>query len=268
MAQKVVAILEARAGEHLAELVQKRGYAPLLAPALEEVPDVDLPAIAALLSSWQVNPFHIAIFQTGVGTRGLFQATDHLGLTGEFCALLRNSTVIVRGPKPVGELNARGVAITHRAASPFTTDTVLDCLSGSDLRGTRILLQRYGAANRELRGALEGRLASVDEISTYRWALPKDVRPLHDLLDALRHNRVDAALFTSAVQIQNLYTIAEQAGHANELTSWLNRCAIGSVGPVCSRALMAAGVRPTFEASPPKLGPLLAGLEKVMGINP
>ncbi len=48
---KVVAILETRTGEHLAELVARIGATPLLAPALEEVPDVEPGTVAALLDS-------------------------------------------------------------------------------------------------------------------------------------------------------------------------------------------------------------------------
>ena len=265
MQQRVIAILEARAGEHLAELIVKRGGLPLLAPALEEIPDVDPDAIGALLTGWRSSPYKAAIFQTGVGTRALFQAADGLGLGHEMLELLGHCIVVVRGPKPVGELTARGVAITHRAAAPFTTGTVVDCLSGIDLMGARVLVQQYGAANRELRGALEGRHARVHEISTYRWALPTNTQPLHELLDALRDDRVDAVLFTSAIQIHNFQAVAEQAGRAGDLVALLNRCVIGSVGPVCSRALLSVGVRPSFEASPPKLGPLLLGLEKALG---
>jgi uroporphyrinogen-III synthase len=36
------------------------------------------------------------------------------------------------------------------------------------------LVQRYGAANQLLRETLQGRGARVDEIATYRWALPAD----------------------------------------------------------------------------------------------
>ena len=44
-APKTVAILEARTGAHLAELISRQGAVPLLAPALEEVPDVDPAAV-------------------------------------------------------------------------------------------------------------------------------------------------------------------------------------------------------------------------------
>src|SRR5580700_10079101 len=128
MKSKVVAILETRTGEHLGELIARRGGIPLLAPALEEVPDVDPQAVAAMLAQWRVDPFKVVIFQTGVGTRALFEATDAAGSTGEMLRLLQSSLVVVRGPKPVGELNAREVRIDIRAESPFTTDTVLAAL--------------------------------------------------------------------------------------------------------------------------------------------
>src|SRR5271165_5843431 len=147
MKSKVVAILETRTGEHLGELIARRGGTPLLAPALEEVPDVDPKAVVSLLAQWRISPFKMVIFQTGVGTRALFKATDAAGLTGELLRHLTGSVVVVRGPKPVGELNAREVRIDIRAATPFTTETVLAAVSETPVRGARVLVQRYGAAN-------------------------------------------------------------------------------------------------------------------------
>jgi uroporphyrinogen-III synthase len=258
---KVVAILETRTGAHLGELIARRGGTPLLAPALDEVPDIEPQAVVSLLNRWRANPYRMVIFQTGVGTRALFQAADTLHLTDGMLQLLAQATVVVRGPKPVGELNARQVRIDIRAASPFTTETVLEAIGGVALEGAAVLVQRYGAPNRALHEALAARGASVEEIATYRWALPKDVRPLEELLDALSAARVDAVLFTSAVQIQNLYAVAEAGGRSAQLAGQLNRLVVASIGPVCSQALKARGIDPTFEASPPKLGPLVAALE-------
>ena len=161
MKSKVVGILETRSGEHLGELIARRGGIPMLAPALEEVADVDSQAVAALLAGWRIKPFKVVIFQTGVGTRALFRATDAAGLTEELLQHLRSSTVVVRGPKPVGELNAREVRIDVRAATPFTTETVLAAVSGIPMQGARVLVQRYGAANQLLRESLEARGAQV-----------------------------------------------------------------------------------------------------------
>jgi uroporphyrinogen-III synthase len=264
MKSKVVAILETRTGARLGELIARRGGIPMLAPALEEVPDVDPKAVASLLAQWPMNPFKIVIFQTGVGTRALFQATDAAGLTDDLLQHLKSCVVVVRGPKPVGELNAREVRIDIRAATPFTSETVAAALSEMPMQGARVLVQRYGAANQALREALEGRGASVEEIATYRWALPADTRPLDEFLQALARSGVDAVVFTSAIQIYNLYAIARGTGRASELAGQLNRLVIGSIGPVCSRALREHGITPSFEASPPKLGPLVAALDQAL----
>lgn len=264
MNRKVVAILETRTGAHLAELIARGGAIPMLAPALEEVPDVEPDTMVAMLKQWRTQPFDMAIFQTGVGTRALFQMTDSLGAIPELLKLLERASVVVRGPKPVGELNARGVRIDIRARSPFTTDMVLEAVADVPLDQRRVLVQRYGEANRQLCVALEARGASVQEIATYRWALPADIEPLKQLLDALASSRVDAVVFTSAVQVHNLYEVAASMDRAGELAGQLNTLVVASIGPICSRALRKHGVRPSFEANPPKLGPLVAGLDAAL----
>lgn len=261
---KTVAILEARTGAHLAELIARQGAVPLLAPALEEMPDVEPAALALLLQDWIARPFQMMIFQTGVGTRALFRVTDSLGSTSALLGLLAQATVVVRGPKPTGELNARGVRIDLRAASPFTSDTVMAAIAATPLAGARVVVQRYGEANRRLCEALTARGASVQEIATYRWALPQDTGPLERLIDALARSAVDAVVFTSAVQVKHLFAVAAQSARAAELPALLRGLIVASIGPVCSRALEEHGITPTFEADPPKLGPLVAGLKAAL----
>src|SRR5262245_56755138 len=174
MQPKQVAILEARMGEQLAGLVAGRGGVPFHAPALAELPDLDHQAIGALVLSLEKRPAKLAVFQTGVGTRALFAATDSLGLTDAFLKVLANTLIAVRGPKPTGALRQRGVRIDYSAADPFTTHEVLDELGGLRLEGERVIVQRYGSVNRELDAALEARGAEVVEIPTYRWSLPPD----------------------------------------------------------------------------------------------
>ncbi len=139
--------------------------------------------------------------------------------------------------------------------APFTTETVLAAVSEIPRQDARVLVQRYGAANRQLRDALEARGAGVQEIATYRWALPADIQPLNDLLDALARAQVDAVVFTAPCKFTNLHAVAVQSGRASTLANQLNGLVIASIGPVCSRALREHGVTPTFEADPPKLGP-------------
>jgi uroporphyrinogen-III synthase len=264
MQGKRVAVLESRLGQQLVDLVAQRGGVAFHAPALAELPDLDPDAIRALVESLTQRPAKLAIFQTGVGTRALFAATDCLQLTEKLLAFLKGTVVAVRGPKPTGALRARGVRIDRTAADPFTTHEVLESIKDVSLKDGRVIVQRYGSANVELDRALEARGAAVDEIPTYRWALPTDTGPLAALIDALERGEQHAVVFTNAEQVRNLFAVAERLGRSAGLRTALNRTLVASIGPVASAALRAAGIRIGLEASPPKLGALITSLEQAL----
>ena len=236
----------------------------MLAPALAEVPDVDSATIARLVCGLEAKLPKVVIFQTGVGTQALFAATDSLGLTQKLLDLLAKCTVAARGPKPTGALRSRGVRIDRSAKEPFTTAEVLDSLQDVSLRGERVVVQRYGETNVELEKALHAKGAEIVEIPTYRWALPENTAPLVQLIDALERREVDATVFTSASQAHNLFALSERLGRQATLAANLNRTLVASIGPVCSAALEGHGVKIALEASPPKLGPLVAALDRAL----
>ncbi len=260
MQGKRIAILESRFGDHLAELLRSQGADVLQAPALAELPDVDTRYIGKLVGDLLQSPPKLFLFQTGVGTRVLFETTDELGETDNFLALLAQNKVAVRGPKPAAILRGRGVRIDYRAADPYTTEELLRAIADVDVSGAGVVVQRYGETNADLDRALAQRGADLVEIPTYRWALPEDTGPLEKLVESLRSGSVDAVVFTSASQMRNLLTIAEASGAADTLPQYLNQTLVASIGPVCSRALQQAGVNVTLEATPPKLGPMVKAL--------
>jgi uroporphyrinogen-III synthase len=262
MKDKRIAVLESRFGEHVSTLLEKQGAVAFRAPALAEEPDLDPEAIRRLIADWAGHPVALAIFQTGVGTGALFEAVDRLGLAEELLALLAGSVVAVRGPKPTAILRGRKVRIDISAGEPHTTAEVLAAIRDVELSGERVLVQRYGETNLGLEEGLLARGATVIEVPTYRWALPQDIGPLLRLLDALVRGEIDAAVFTSASQVRNLFAVAGQNGGVDQLRRNLNSVLVASIGPVCSDALVAAGVQVGLEASPPKLGPLVALLGK------
>jgi uroporphyrinogen-III synthase len=264
MKNKTVAILESRSGAQLAELVRRRGGTPLLAPALAEVPDMDSAFIARFVEELETRPAAAAIFQTGVGTRALFDATDALGLTPKLLAMLSAMRVVARGPKPSAALRARTVRIDLPVPDPFTTVEVLEALREVSIDRQRVVVQRYGATNQKLEDGLHARKVEVVEVPTYRWALPADTRPLVALLDALVSRSLDAAVFTSASQAYNLFAFAESVDRKASLAADLNATLVASVGPVCSAALQSLGVKVAVEPSPPKMGPLVAALDTAL----
>ena len=264
MKSKRIAILETRLGEQMVDLVAKRGGVPVHAPALSELPDLDPAQIAALVRSLETGPAKLAIFQTGVGTRALFAATDALGVTQALLQVLDKSVVVARGPKPTGALRSRQVRIDRAAADPFTTKEILDCIADVAVKGERVIIQRYGSVNRELDLALEARGAKVIEIPTYRWSLPADTGPLEKLVAALERGELHAAVFTNAEQVRNLFAVAQRIGRVDALRGGLNRTLVASIGPVASAALREQQVNIGLESSPPKLGALMIALENAL----
>jgi uroporphyrinogen-III synthase len=264
MKGKTVAILESRARDRMADLVRKYGGTPFSAPALAEIPDVEPDRLRATLVDLEARPPALFVFQTGVGTRALFAATDALGMTPVLLRLLARASVAVRGPKPTAALRARSVRIDRAAADPFTTREVLAEIEDVPLDGQRAVVQRYGDTNPDLDAALAARGAEVVEIATYRWSLPADVAPLQALVDALARDEIDLVAFTSASQAVNLFAVAGPPGRQQALREALGRTRVASIGPVCSATLRKLGVRIDVEASPPKLGPFIDEINRAL----
>jgi uroporphyrinogen-III synthase len=250
---------------HVGELIARRGGIPLSAPALNEDPDVDPAAIARMIADASARVPAAFVFQTGVGTRALFAATDALGVTDALNSLLERTTVVVRGPKPTAALRQRRIRIDASAAEPYTTAEVLDAMAPLDLATRAVVVQRYGDVNTELHDALRARGATVIDVPLYRWSLPPDTGPLVRLIDALERRAVDAVVVTSASQVRNLFAVAERERRVDALRTGLTHTRVASIGPVSSSALRDLGVAVAIEASPPKLGPLMEALDAALG---
>jgi uroporphyrinogen-III synthase len=263
-----IAILESRAAQQVAALVTRHGGTPVSAPALAELPDADPATVRALIERHASEPPALAIFQTGVGTRALFETALELQLGRTLEALLSRTTVAARGPKPTAVLRGHGVRIDRSAKDPFTTTELLAAIADVPVDGRAVLVQRYGESNTALDSALRVRGATPVEIPTYRWALPDDTAPLVDLGRQLRADVVDAVVFTSAAQVRNLFAVVGASEGEDALRASLVRTRVVSIGPVCSEALRGAGLRVDSEAKPPKLGFLIAALESALAARP
>jgi uroporphyrinogen-III synthase len=242
-------------------LSAKYGGNPVLAPALAEAPDVDPAHIEELIRNWDLEP----IFQTGVGTRALFAVADSLGLTGALLRIGEKAVVIARAKT---RNRAPFTQRAHRSDCwrALTTHEVLAELRNTPLRGKKIVVQRYGQINRELKCTLESQGAEVIEIVTYRWALPEDTAPLLRLIGALCRSEIDVVAFTSASQATNLFTVAHGAGKEAVLKQSLDRTLVASIGPIFSATLRRLGVRVDVEANPPKLGPLIEAINAALSV--
>ena len=254
---RVVAFESRRAAE-MAALVRKQGGEPYVAPSMREVPLEEQPAARALADDLAAGAVDVLVLLTGVGTRALVDAMAPVLPRARLVELLAPVRLVARGPKPVAALRELGLAPALTVPEPNTWRELLAALdAGLPVAGTRVVVQEYGAANPELLAGLAARGAHVTAVPVYRWALPEDLAPLRAAIARIAAGEADVALFTSATQVAHVGMVAARAGAAAEFGRGLGHAVVGSIGPVCSEALRAAGFVVDCEPSHPKMGPLV-----------
>jgi uroporphyrinogen-III synthase len=123
-----------------------------------------------------------------------------------------------------------------------------------DMRGKHVAVQEYGVSNPELLRGLRERGALVTRVPIYQWDLPDDTGPLRAAVDAVIAGQVDVVLFTTGVQVQHLFQIAERCGKKDLLKIGLARVVKASIGPTTSEVLRSHDLLVDLETSHPKMG--------------
>ena len=277
---RTVAFVEARMTSEMAGLIERHGGVPYPAPVLQEAYLKDSPEVQQLILDACAGGIDAVVLLTGVGTQALVATAAAMGRREEFIAALDRLTVIARSPKPARALRQHKIHIDLMPPEPYTTADLINSLEGRELAGQVVALQHYGGPNRPLVQHLEERGAQVREVTLYTWGLPADETPVLSMIEDLTRGRVDAIAFTSQPQVGNLLTIAAKAGQEESLRHSLGAAAgrggdgpgsqavaaggagvvVVSVGPVCSRRLLEAGIPVDVEPEHPHMGSMLLAL--------
>ena len=259
---KTIAYVEARMLSEMGGLIERNGGVPYPAPVLQEIHLGETAEVKTLVDDICSGTVQVMVFQTGVGTKALFDSAASQGREAEMLEALATTTVIARSPKPAAVLRRNKVHIDHMPPEPFTSTDLLVEIDGLELSGKDVAIQAYGGPNSQLTQALEKRGATVREVSLYTWGLPEDITPVLGLIDALENGQIDAIAFTSQIQIGNLLSIAENAGKEASLRSLLavGPGVVASVGPVCTKRMLEAGFRVDVEPDHPHMGNLILAL--------
>jgi uroporphyrinogen-III synthase len=260
---KRVALLEARMGSELANLVKRHGGEPHVFPALRETTRDAAAETQTLIDNLTQGRLGFIVFQTGVGVAALLTEAEKLGRKEELLTALHTVTKVCRGPKPTAVLARNGLKPDISAVEPYTTTELLAALEPLTLADRSVALLHYGEHNAALTEALQARGAALYELTLYEWELPEDITPLQRLVEQLPEGGFDAVAFTSQIQARHLFQVAAAQDQAERLRAALNeRTIAASIGPTCSAALRALGVEPRVEPEHPKMGPMVLALGK------
>jgi uroporphyrinogen-III synthase len=169
---------------------------------------------------------------------------------------------ICRGPKPVSALRALGLQPSLVVPEPNTWHDLLQLLDRErPVSGKRVAVQEYGTRNQALLDALAERGAAVTPVPLYGWTLPEDTAPLRSAIARALAGELDAALFTSAVQIEHLFRLAAEEGHREALRDALSQqMVVASIGPITTEALALEGITADVTPEHPKMGHLVSAL--------
>ncbi len=259
-----VVSFESRRAEEMAALIRKHGGEPIQAPAMREVPLADERELLAFGETLLAGSCDVVILLTGVGTRRMIATLSARWPPAEVLAALGRVPLVCRGPKPVAALKEVGLVPALLVPEPNTWRDLLGALDRAlPVAGKRVAIQEYGARNEDLLAGLRERGARVTAVPVYGWALPEDTGPLRAAIHRVAAGEADAALFTSANQVANLFRVATEMGQAEALREALrSRTVTASIGPISTKALRTHGIEPDLQPEHPKMGHLVAALAR------
>jgi uroporphyrinogen-III synthase len=260
-----IAVLEARMSGEMADLIRRHGGTAWSVPAVREMSLNASQPVRRFLDQLAAGSITMVVFFTGVGIKTLLQEADGLGRRAELVNVLRNITVICRGPKPAAVLRREEIPIAASAPEPYTTHELIEILAPFAVDGKTVGVLHYGERNALITETLTARGAHVEELCLYEWLLPEHTDNLQTLVRELVAGHVDAVIFTSQVQIRHLFLIATELQLTSDLVVALNaKTIVASIGPTCTGVLQEYGVSPHVIPEHPKMGYLIKALAEYM----
>jgi uroporphyrinogen-III synthase len=204
------------------------------------------------------------VLLTGVGTTILVDALSTRWPRAAVLARLAQTPLLCRGHKTAAVLEALGLAPAVVAPEPNGPKELLAAMDESfNVSEKRVFVQEYGTINADLLDGLRSRGALLDLVKIYRWALPEDTRDLKSALTSIAQRRVDAAIFTSAHQVDNVLEYAERLSLVSAVVEAFERWVLViSIGPVTNEALERRGIHPDLSPAEPKMALLVASMAR------
>jgi len=256
-----VVFFERRLADTLAGLIKIQGGTPVAAPAMKEVPLENNLEVFRFGEKLLKGEIDIVLLLTGVVTKFLLSLLEGRYSKENILEALKKISVVPRGPKPLRVMKEWGLAPTLIVPEPNTWKEILETFdknaSGLPLAGKNIAVQEYGVTNKELLSGLRKRKAAVFCVPIYRWVLPDDTQPLKNAIQMMVEGKAELAVFTTAVQIEHLFQVADKMNSRSALQKAFKKMAVASVGPDCSQALKSYGLQVDIEPESPKMGPLV-----------
>lgn len=241
LAGLVVGLAESRELDLLAKMFAEKGATPFRCPliAIRDAPNPE--PVNNWIERLIAGEMTDLILLTGEGLRRLVNFAERAGLKEPFVAAVGSVRKITRGPKPTKALREIGLSTDLPASAP-TTEGIIATLEQEALEGRTIGVQLYGQVpNERLVSFLAAKGARVDTVAPYIYADDEETARVLEMVDALTSGQIHLLVFTSASQIDRLWSVAKGANRQEELRAALLKTKIAAVGPVVADVLKEYG---------------------------
>ena len=259
--------LESRRAKEMETLIRREGGDPFVAPSVQERALDDHREALGFVDRLEAGEFDLVVCMTGAGLAFLrdLAAADS---AARHClaAGLRKTFIVSRGPKPVPILRELGARAQIVVPEPNTWKEVVEAVASRPER--RIAVQEYGRPNpRDDTPRSKPLARTVTPFAIYRWDLPADLEPLREAARRLAAREIDVVLFTSSIQLDHLFQIAQEHGHCRRMCgrSLAQYAAVASVGPDHDRGARSGGLARRVIPIHPKMAALVKASSDLAG---
>lgn len=233
-----------RSGD-LIDAFVRRGAQVIHAPTIRMAnASSDEPVIADTRAIIDARP-DVLLATTAYGVRRWFEVADAAGLGDDLLDALRDTAILVRGPKARGGIRAAGLDDVGMSAEE-TTESLIDEVLASYPPGLTVAVQLHGYLPPSALDRLRDAHDRVLTVEPYRWIDPDmtDER-VERLIEAACTGGLDCVTFTSAPAVHALLMAAEARGRYDDLVDAMRGPVVAAaVGPVTAAPLVAAGIDP------------------------
>ncbi|GGF26032.1 hypothetical protein GCM10010954_26220 [Halobacillus andaensis] len=252
---KTIAIAADRQAESIEELIRKQGGTPITQSIQgqkvlnEKEAEED---VAKLIKS----KFNYVILTTGIGARALEEAAERLGRQEEYIQALQETKLAIRGSKTVKWLKEKGLEPTI-VSDDGTMNELVQELDQVNIEGDSFFLQQYNKNEPAILNKLNTLPINLYQSLPYHYIEPKK-ETVHHLKQLIFEQKVDAVVFTSKTQVQNLFqTLSEKLSSAfnQEVTAV-------AIGSVTADELRSHGITHVLEPDKPKMGAMIIALSR------
>jgi len=248
--------------QELAAPLLERGAEVIEVPTIRIAPPKDRQALVEAIAG--LGAYDWVIFTSANGVNSFF---GYFFLAFEDLRDLGGMRIAAVGPATAARLKELHLKV-ELMPKEYTAKHIAKALADYEtVENLRILLLRAEVATPELPKLLEDLGGIVDDVACYRTEPETEDRT--GAVARLKETGADWITFTSGSTVENFHARFDLP----ELGRQFPEMKFASIGPETSKALVALGLKPTFEAQPHTLDGLVEGLEKASlgrgrGANP